>query len=1461
MPYDSSGSSTSGVNDIDDDGNDDFAIGSPDASPYGRTNAGSVAIVYGSNSHNKPLSIDLSNGNYRVTKIYGPYAGDRCGIVINSAGKFNKDNYADIMISCYLSSSNGLPSAGAVYIVYGGKNLSNIDLLYLQRSQGFVVYGANSYDYFGFAIANMNNYLVISSPQASPNEQTNAGIIYLLAYNSTQNNIDLSITPDILTQIYGANAGDFFGSSIGKGGDFAKNGNFYLAAGAPSASDNNKINSGTGYLINMNFNSKILYLKDAVPPQVVRFFGKNDGDFSSYVITSIGDHDNNGNLDLAISSPFADPFGRSQAGSIAIFLEFNLTQNIYLSNSNKIEISGGKAGHNLGKTLKLVGDLNNDGCSDFSYSIPQYSYLSRNKCGITHTLLGALKPISIDMAKFSSNLVLSIVGGNSLDNSGYDFAPIGNFAGNGRTAIVVGIPGASPDSKTKSGSIAIISGGYNTPTSQPTSQPSVHPSNQPSEQPTSQPTKQPSTQPTKQPTSQPSVQPSSQPSKQPTSQPTALPSFMPTKKHSKKPTAQPIIHPTSQPSTKPTGQPSEQPTEQPTKQPILEPTSRPTQQPISKPSSYPSTAPTSPTGQPSISPTMRPSVQPSSNPTSPTSQPTATPTFLAKKNFGFVDLGKLTHYQGITINGKIAHYNLGSSIAWIGDLDGDGYDDFAIGSSQASPQDRLEAGSITIVYGSYGHNTPTSINLANPNYRIIEFYGAYAGDKCGIIVINAGDFNKDGNPDIMISCSFSSANGLINSGAVYVIYGGPDLSNIDLRFLKKSQGFVVYGTNDYDFFGSSIAYVNNYLIMSSSQASPLARTNAGIVYCLAANESQDNLDLSLEGSTNQITQIFGAYAGDFFGFSIAGQSIYNPENKCSYLSISANYASDNNLINSGTTYLICMNFTSKIIDLFNFDITQGIRIFGSSLGGFSGYSIDALDYNGDKKLDLAIGEPKASALGRDEAGIIHILYNLTFSADINLANYNKDIIKIFGEKAGANVGTILKLAGDINNNGKQGLIISMPQISYISRNKCGKIIVVFGTEKPKSIDLLFISSDLGIVFVGGNSLDSAGFAVAGIKNFNGDSRDDLAFTAPKASGSSKTESGSAYVYYSGYNTPTSQPTSQPTVQPALHPTSKPTSQPIVNPTSTPTIQPTILLTVDDNLNSKTASKKNGVAAIAGVSVVGLVIGIAMCVFQSVLYDLAKATTIKLYKMNWKEALKSTPGALYELGRYLVVKAITTNWIEILKSTPNIIYEFGKYAIVKAITTNWIEVIKSTPTILYKFIEDTTIKIITWNNPIKIAPSTPDMDDLTTRLEEGNLDSPKDNSADLRNNNLPQDKTIKAEAIEDNNDLFFPYQSGLFFEDSSRVASIISSSSSIDPLELAIEQIVQRTNSSVATLTIPRSVLETDSNYHEIFYPTLEENSSIESPDTEAYVTDLVGEDPFNSGYSSNSSDSSFFQIY
>ena len=154
-----------------------------------------------------------------------------------------------------------------------------------------------------------------------------------------------------------------------------------------------------------------------------------------------------------------------------------------------------------------------------------------------------------------------------------------------------------------------------------------------------------------------------------------------------------------------------------------------------------------------------------------------------------------------------------------------------------------------------------------------------------------------------------------------------------------------------------------------------------------------------------------------------------------------------------------------------------------------------------------------------------------------------------------------------------------------------------------------------------------------------------------------------------------------------------------------------------------------------------------------------------------------------------------------------------------------------------------------------------MDDLTTRLEEGNLDSPKDNSADLRNNNLPQDKTIKAEAIEDNNDLFFPYQSGLFFEDSSRVASIISSSSSIDPLELAIEQIVQRTNSSVATLTIPRSVLETDSNYHEIFYPTLEENSSIESPDTEAYVTDLVGEDPFNSGYSSNSSDSSFFQIY
>jgi hypothetical protein len=182
------------------------------------------------------------------------------------------------------------------------------------------------------------------------------------------------------------------------------------------------------------------------------------------------------------------------------------------------------------------------------------------------------------------------------------------------------------------------------PTTVPTAVPTEYPSSQPFSQPTSEPTSQPSRRPTSFPTGPPSAQPTAQPTTQPLSIPSSLPSSQRTSQPSSLPSTQPSVIPsilpssipTRQPSIIPSSQPSLCPTSVPSSQPTGFPSSKPTTQPFTHPSSSPSCIPTvvpsrSLSSQPSSSPSGRLTDQPSAlssrqPSTIPSTQPTAVPT-------------------------------------------------------------------------------------------------------------------------------------------------------------------------------------------------------------------------------------------------------------------------------------------------------------------------------------------------------------------------------------------------------------------------------------------------------------------------------------------------------------------------------------------------------------------------------------------------------------------------------------------------------------------------------------------------------------------------------------------------------------------------------------------------------------------------------------------------------------------
>jgi inosine-uridine nucleoside N-ribohydrolase len=113
-------------------------------------------------------------------------------------------------------------------------------------------------------------------------------------------------------------------------------------------------------------------------------------------------------------------------------------------------------------------------------------------------------------------------------------------------------------------------------------------------------------------------------------------------------------------------------------------------------------------------------------------------------------------------------YYIGSDLAGMGDINGDGYDDLLIGAMAASSSVK---GKVYIVYGK--STWPNSMLVTNSDVIIS---GANTDDCFGRVVDGTGDFNADGYSDILLGAPYSDINGN-NSGEAYLIYGRGNLSS------------------------------------------------------------------------------------------------------------------------------------------------------------------------------------------------------------------------------------------------------------------------------------------------------------------------------------------------------------------------------------------------------------------------------------------------------------------------------------------------------------------------------------------------------------------------------------------------------------------------------------------------------------------------------------------------------------
>ncbi len=259
--------------------------------------------------------------------------------------------------------------------------------------------------------------------------------------------------------------------------------------------------------------------------------------------------------------------------------------------------------------------------------------------------------------------------------------------------------------------------------------------------------------------------------------------------------------------------------------------------------------------------------------------------------------------------------SLGKSMAGLGDVNGDGYDDFLLGA----PFSNVTATNEGRAYLILGRSDIETLNGSNPlymEYANATFVGPNSGDSAGMSVAGAGDFNNDGYADFLILAP--------GNDTIYLMYGrsginGWDyplsLSNANLTIETEVPNQFTTGWPQQTKSLAGVGDVNNDKfddILIGAPFNDENAINAGKVYLVLGNTSTHfGTTLNL---VNANASFWGEAEDDMAGWCVSALGLNCSSNVPAYNGDMNNDGYDDFLIgapygfgqgsSSGVTYLI-----------------------------------------------------------------------------------------------------------------------------------------------------------------------------------------------------------------------------------------------------------------------------------------------------------------------------------------------------------------------------------------------------------------------------------------------------------------------------------------------------------------------------------------------------------------------------
>jgi len=315
---------------------------------------------------------------------------------------------------------------------------------------------------------------------------------------------------------------------------------------------------------------------------------------------------------------------------------------------------------------------------------------------------------------------------------------------------------------------------------------------------------------------------------------------------------------------------------------------------------------------------------------------------------------------------------LGWTLDGLGDMNGDGFDDLAIGAPGN--------GFVYVVFGKSNTTAVDADDLATGAGGFRIFPTPFDID-IGRLVSGAGDVNGDGIPDLLIGDDFESPNSRAQAGITYVVFGKIDNSNIDLDdIIAGAGGFAVSGARAGDSSGGNAAGAGDVngdglgdIIIGARGVNPSSRNDAGAAYVVFGKTNTTAVDLlDVEAGTGGFV-INGAFANGFAGTGVSSAGDVNGDGLAD-LVVGANEATG--VSAPGRVYVVYGKASGTSVDLLNVEAnTGGYAIHATDVGGDFGMSVDSADVNGDGKPDVIAGGPNQDVLAAADEGRVWTIFN------------------------------------------------------------------------------------------------------------------------------------------------------------------------------------------------------------------------------------------------------------------------------------------------------------------------------------------------------------------------------------------------------------------------------------------------------------------------------------------------------